>query len=173
MNKQEKQQEVESISKRISENPHFYLADISGLNAEVTHQLRKACHKQGIKLSVVKNTLLQRALEEAEGDYSEMYDTLKGNTSMLFSQVGNAPAKLIKDFSKKYEKPVLKAASVEESIYVGAEHLAALVDIKSKDELIGELIGLLQSPAKNVISSLQSPGRGLSGILKTLAEKGE
>lgn len=173
MNKQEKQTQVDSISKRISETPHFYLADISGLNADVTYQLRKACHKQGIKLSVVKNTLLQRALDNAEGDYSEMYGVLKGNTSMLFSEVGNAPAKLIKEFSKKYEKPLLKAASVEECIYVGAEHLSALVDIKSKDELIGEIIGLLQSPAKNVISALQAPGRGLSGILQTLAEKGE
>ena len=173
MTKEEKQLQIEQIAGRIGETPNFYLTDISGLDAEATYQLRKACFKKGIKMSVVKNTLLKKAFDSLEADYSEMYETLKGNTSIMFTEVGNAPAKMIKEFNKKHDKPVLKAACVEESIYLGADQLSMLTEIKSKDELIGEIIGLLQSPAKNVISSLQSPGRGLSGILQTLAEKGE
>lgn len=173
MTKEEKQLQIDSIASSIDGTPNFYLADISGLDAETTFQLRKACHKQGIKLAVVKNTLLKKALDTLEADYSEVYDTLKGNTSIMFSETGNAPAKLIKEFNKKHDKPVLKAAYVEESIYVGADQLPMLVEIKSKDELLGEIIGLLQSPATNVISALKAQGGNIAGILQTLAEKGE
>lgn len=173
MTKEEKQLQINSIASSIDGTPNFYLADISGMNAEATYQLRKACHKNGIKLAVVKNTLLKKALETLEADYSEVYDTLKGNTSIMFSETGNAPARLIKEFNKKHEKPVLKAAYVEESIYVGADQLPMLTEIKSKDELLGEIIGLLQSPATNVISALKAQGGNIAGILQTLAEKGE
>lgn len=173
MTKEEKQLQINSIASSIDGTPNFYLADISGMDAEATYQLRKACHKQGIKLAVVKNTLLKKALDTLEADYSEVYDTLKGNTSIMFSETGNAPAKLIKEFNKKHEKPVLKAAYVEESIYVGADQLPMLTEIKSKDELLGEIIGLLQSPATNVISALKAQGGNIAGILQTLAEKGE
>ena len=173
MTKEEKQLQIEQIAGRIGETPNFYLTDISGLDADATYQLRKACFKKGIKMSVVKNTLLKKALDSLESDYSEVYDSLKGNTSIMFTEVGNAPAKLIKEFNKKHDKPVLKAACVEESIYVGADQLTMLTEIKSKDELLGEIIGLLQSPAKNVISALKAPAGNISGILQTLAEKGE
>lgn len=173
MTKEEKQLQINAIASSIDGTPNFYLADISGLNAEVTFKLRKACHKKGIKLAVVKNSLLKKALDTLEADYSEVYDTLKGSTSIMFSEVGNAPAKLIAEFNKKHDKPVLKAAYVEESIYVGADQLPMLVEIKSKDELLGEIIGLLQSPATNVISALKAQGGNIAGILQTLAEKGE
>jgi large subunit ribosomal protein L10 len=173
MTKEEKQLQINAIASSIDGTPNFYLADISGLNAETTFKLRKACHKKGIKLAVVKNTLLKKALDSSEADYSEVYDTLKGNTSIMLSETGNAPAKLIAEFNKKHDKPVLKAAYVEESIYVGADQLPMLVEIKSKDELLGEIIGLLQSPATNVISALKAQGGNIAGILQTLAEKGE
>ncbi|MFT4681313.1 MAG: large subunit ribosomal protein L10 [Flavobacteriales bacterium] len=173
MTKEEKQLQIDKIASSINGTPNFYLADISGMNAETTILLRKACHKKGIKLAVVKNTLLKKALDTLEADYSEVYDTLKGNTSIMFSETGNAPARLIKEFNKKHDKPVLKAAYVEESIYVGADQLPMLVEIKSKDELLGEIIGLLQSPATNVISALKAQGGNIAGILQTLAEKGE
>jgi large subunit ribosomal protein L10 len=173
MTKEEKQLQINAIASSIDGTPNFYLADISGLNAETTFKLRKACHKKGIKLAVVKNTLLKKALDSLESDYSEVYDTLKGNTSIMLSETGNAPAKLIAEFNKKHDKPVLKAAYVEESIYVGADQLPMLVEIKSKDELLGEIIGLLQSPATNVISALKAQGGNIAGILQTLAEKGE
>ena len=173
MTKEEKQLQIDSIASSIDGTPNFYLADISGMDAEATYQLRKACHKNGIKLAVVKNTLLKKALDTLEADYSEVYGTLKGNTSIMFSETGNAPAKLIKEFNKKHEKPVLKAAYVEESIYVGADQLPMLTEIKSKDELLGEIIGLLQSPATNVISALKAQGGTIAGILQTLSEKGE
>ena len=173
MTKEEKQLQINSIASSIDGTPNFYLADISGLDADATYELRKACHKNGIKLAVVKNTLLKKALDSLEADYSEVYDSLKGNTSIMFTEVGNAPARLIKEFNKKHNKPVLKAAYVEESMYIGADQLPMLTEIKSKDELLGEIIGLLQSPAKNVISALKAPAGNLSGILQTLAEKGE
>lgn len=173
MTKEEKQLQINAIAGSIDGTPNFYLADISGLNAETTFKLRKACYKKGIKLAVVKNTLLKKALDSLEADYSEVYDTLKGNTSIMLSETGNAPAKLIAEFNKKHDKPVLKAAYVEESIYVGADQLPMLVEIKSKDELLGEIIGLLQSPATNVISALKAQGGNIAGILQTLAEKGE
>jgi len=147
------------------------LTDISGLDAVQTFALRRACFKANIKLSVVKNTLLAKAMEASEKDFGDLQDVLKGNTSLMFSEVGNAPAKLIKDFRKKSEKPVLKGAFIEEAIYIGDDQISVLESIKSKEELIGDVIVLLQSPAKNVISALQSGGSNLSGILKTLSER--
>ena len=173
MKKEDKSTIIEQIKATIGEYSHFYLADVEGLNAEQTSNLRRQCFKEEIKLIVVKNTLLEKALESLETDYSPLYDTLKGSTSILLSNTGNAPAKLIKEFGKtgKTGKPALKAAYVEESFYIGADQLDALVNIKSKNELIGDLIALLQSPAKNVVSALQSGGNTLHGVLKTLSEK--
>ncbi len=171
MKKEDKSVVIEQIRTTIGEYSHFYLADIEGLNSTQSSNLRRLCNKQDVKLVVVKNTLLRKALESSETDYSELFEALVGNTSIMLSNSGNAPAKLIKEFSKANAKPVLKAAYVEESFYIGANQLEALVSIKSKNELIGELIGLLQSPAKNVISALQSGGTTIHGVLKTLAER--
>lgn len=172
MNREEKNQVIENLAEKLGNNPHFYLTDISEMVVEDTNKLRGAFHEQGIRVEVVKNSLLKKAMERVEGnDYSELYDVLKGSTSIMFTEVGNAPAKVIKAFRKTSEKPILKGAFVEESIYLGDNELDNLCSIKSKDELIGELIGLLQSPAKNVISGLKSSGSTLSGLLKTLSEK--
>lgn len=173
MKKEDKSAIIKQLESTIQTYAHFYLADIAGLNAAETTKLRRTCHKQDIQLMVVKNTLLRKALENTSTDFSELYDILKGETSLLLSNSGNAPAKLIKDFSKtsKSKKPILKAAYVEESFYIGENQLEALITIKSKNELIGEIIGLLQSPAKNVVSALQSGGNTIHGVLKTLSER--
>ena len=136
-----------------------------------TTNLRRACHKAGIKLNVVKNTLLAKAMEGSDKDFGGLADTLKGSTSLMIAEVNNAPARVIKEFRKKSDRPILKGAYVEESVYIGDNQLDALVDIKSKDELIGEIIGLLQSPAKNVISALKSGSNTIAGIVKTLSER--
>lgn len=173
MTKDEKSKYIEDLSAKISESGVFYLADTAALTVEKTNDLRRKCFNNNIELKVVKNTLLQKALERIEDkDYSELYGVLAGPTSIMFSEVGNAPAKLIKDFRKKNDKPLLKAAYIEEAIYIGDESLDTLESIKSKEELIGEIVGLLQSPAKNVISGLKSSGSKLAGILKTLEERG-
>ena len=171
MTREEKSQVIEALTIKLTEGNIIYLADISGLNALDTSNLRRACFKANIKLSFVKNTLLEKAMEKSDKEFGELPSTLKGNTSLMVSDTGNAPAKLIKEFRKKSKKPVLKGAYVEEAIYVGDDQLDTLVNIKSKEEVIGDIIGLLQSPAKNVISALQSGGNKLSGILKTLSEK--
>ncbi|MDP4210887.1 MAG: 50S ribosomal protein L10 [Bacteroidota bacterium] len=171
MKKEDKDQIIESLVEKIDAYKNFYLADISELNAEDTTALRRKCFEKEIKLEVVKNTLLRKALERSSGDYEELYDVLKNPTSIMFTEAANVPAKLIKDFRKTHKKPVLKAAYVEESVYVGENQLDALVNIKSKYELIGDVIGMLQSPAKNVISALQSGGGTIAGIVKTLSEK--
>ncbi|UCD60820.1 MAG: 50S ribosomal protein L10 [Flavobacteriaceae bacterium] len=171
MTKEEKAIVIEDLTAQLADNSTIYLADISGLDALATSALRRACFKANIKLSVVKNTLLAKAMEASEKEFGELPETLKGNTSLMFSETGNGPAKLIKSFRKKSEKPLLKGAFVEEAIYVGDENLDTLVNIKSKEEVIGDIIALLQSPAKNVISGLQSGGGKLAGILKTLSEK--
>ena len=173
MTKEQKSKVIEDLMTVLTENNIIYLTDISGLDAKNTSDLRRACFKQNIKLSVVKNTLLAKAMEKVDKDFGELAGTLKGNTSLMLSDTGNAPAKVIKEFRKKnkQKKPLLKGAFVEEAVYVGDENLEALVNIKSKEELIGDIITLLQSPAKNVISALQSGGNKLSGILKTLSEK--
>ncbi len=174
MKKEDKSVLISELSENLEAYSHFYLTDIANLNAADTSELRRACFKQDIKLKVVKNTLLKRALDEKEADLEELYPTLKGNTAIMFSNTGNQPAKLIKEFNKKFSKvgkPVLKGAYVEESIYVGENQLEALIAVKSKNELIGDVIGLLQSPAKNVLSGLQSGGSLIHGILKTLGER--
>ena len=171
MNKEEKNQMIEVLDGMLNDNNNFYLADISGLSAEENSALRRLCFKRDVSLQVVKNTLLKKALEKNNTDFSELYDVLIGNTSIMQAEAGNAPAKVIKEFRKKNDKPLLKAAHIEESLYIGDENLSALADLKSKDELIGDIITLLQSPAKNVISSLQSGGNKLSGIVKALEER--
>ena len=171
MTREEKSQVIEALTAKLAQSSNFYLTDLSGLNAVMTSNLRRACFKANVKLSVVKNTLLEKAMEASEKDFGELPSTLKGNTSVMYSETGNAPAKVIKAFRKKSEKPFLKGAYIEEAIYIGDDQLDLLVDIKSKEELIGEIIGLLQSPAKNVVSALQSSGGKLSGIIKTLSQK--
>ncbi|GLB52147.1 50S ribosomal protein L10 [Neptunitalea chrysea] len=171
MTREEKSTVIEDLTAQLAENNIIYLADISGLDADTTSKLRRACFKADIKLAVVKNTLLAKAMEASDKDFGDLPEVLKGATSLMFSEVGNAPAKLIKDFRKKSEKPILKGAFVEEAIYVGDNQLDALSSIKSKDEVIGDIITLLQSPAKNVVSALQSSGGKLAGIIKTLSEK--
>lgn len=171
MTREEKANVIKDLTTRLADSPTIYLADISGLNATQTTDLRRACFKANVQLSVVKNTLLSKAMEASEKEFGELSEVLKGNTSLMFSEVGNAPAKLIKNFRKKAKNPLLKGAFVEEAIYIGDENLDRLVDIKSKDEMIGEIIGLLQSPAKNVISGLKASGSKLAGILKTLSER--
>ncbi len=173
MKREDKSTLVSELQSTIGSYSHFYLADTAGLNAEQTSELRRTCFKQDIKLVVVKNTLLKLALDNLETDYSELYDSLKGSTSLLLSNTGNAPAKLIKSFSKKnkLKKPELKAAYVEESFYIGAETLDELVNVKSKEELLGDVIGMLLSPINDVMSALQSGANTIHGVLDTLAER--
>ena len=171
MKREDKDQIIESLIEKLSNYKNFYLADISELNAADTSALRRVCFEKEIKVEVVKNTLLKKALERTEGSFDELYGILKNSTSIMFSETSNGPAKMIKEFRKSHPKPILKAAYVEESVYVGDTQLDALVNIKSKYELIGDLIGLLQSPAKNVVSALQSGGGKLAGIVKTLSER--
>ena len=173
MKKEGKSQLVDSLKALIEEYAHLYVTDISGLNAEDTSNLRRESFKKEIKLVVAKNTLLKIAMEQSDKDFDEIYDVLKGNTAVMFSNVGNSPAKMIKALRKKAEKPIIKGAYVEESIYLGDDQLDTLASIKSKEELIGDIVMLLQSPAKNVISALQSGGNTLSGLVKTLSERPE
>lgn len=172
MNKEQKAQYIDDLTAELKEAGVFYLADTSELTVETVNALRARCFKSGIKLKVIKNKLLEKAIEKVDDkDLGELKGVLSGPTSIMFAEVGNAPAKLIKDFRKKFEKPILKAAYVEETVYLGDENLDALVNIKSKDELIGDIIGLLQSPAKNVVSGLKGQGGKIAGILKTLSER--
>lgn len=171
MTREEKSQVIEELTAQLASNTNIYLTDISGLNAKNTSDLRRACFKVNVKLAVVKNTLLEKAMEASEKDFGDLPSILKGNTSVMYSETGNAPAKVIKLFRKKSDKPLLKGAFIEDAIYIGDEQLDALVDIKSREELIGDIVGLLQSPAKNVISALKSGGGKLAGIIKTLSER--
>ena len=171
MEKKQKNQLIETLDSMLVENKNFYLADISGLTAEQSSSLRRLCFKRNVSLQVVKNTLIKKAFEKNSTDFTELYDVLVGNTSLMTSEVANSPAKVIKEFRKKNSKPILKAAHIEESFYVGDENLNSLADLKSKDELIGDIITLLQSPAKNVVSALQSGGSKLSSILQTLKDR--
>jgi large subunit ribosomal protein L10 len=171
MNREKKSEVIETLTATLTENENIYLADISGLDAGSTTRLRRACFKAGVSLAVVKNTLLQKAMENTDKDFGDLTDILIGNTSIMLAETGNAPAKVIQEFRKKSEKPLLKGAYIQESIYVGDEHLDSLAALKSREELIGEIIGLLQSPAKNVVSALKSSGGKLAGIVKTLSER--
>jgi len=171
MTREEKALAIEQIKEKLASSTTIYLTDISGLDAATTSELRGAFFKANISLTVVKNTLLAKAMEASDKDFGELTTILKGETSMMIAETGNGPAKLIKNFRKKSDKPVLKGAYVEESIYVGDNLLDTLVSIKSKDELIGEIITLLQSPAKNVISGLKSGSGKLAGMIQTLSER--
>lgn len=172
MKKEDKALIIEQIADTLRSYNGFYLVETAGLDAEKTSALRRACFNADIKLLVVKNTLLHKALETLEGDFTELYGALKGSTSLMCTNVGNAPAKLLKDFVKKGDTlPVLKAAYVEETVYMGADQLDALASIKSKNELIADVVALLQSPAKNVVSALQSGATTIHGVLETLSKK--
>ena len=171
MDKKEKNQLIETLDSMLQENRNFYLADVSGLSAEQSGSLRRLCFKREVSLQVVKNTLLKKAFDQNNTDFSQLSDVLKGNTSIMFAAAGNVAAKVIKEFRKKHDRPILKAAHIEDEFYIGDENLSALADLKSKDELIADVIMLLQSPAKQVISALQSGGNKLSGIVKAIEEK--
>ena len=171
MRREEKNAIIDSLAEKLKEYSHFYLTDTAQLNAADTSALRRKCFENDVKLIVVKNTLLKRALEMSEGNFEELYPILKGTTSIMFTNSGNSPAKLIKEFRKLHDKPVLKGAYVQESIFIGDQMLDALVSVKTREELIGDLIFMLQSPARNVISALQSGGNKLHGVLETLSKK--
>jgi large subunit ribosomal protein L10 len=154
MTREEKSIAIENLTAKLAASNIVYLADISGLNAETTTNLRRACFKAGIKLEVVKNTLLAKAMQASENEYGDLPTTLSGNTAIFLADVANAPAKIMKDFRKKSDKPVLKGAYINAEIYVGDNLLDSLASLKSKEEVIGEIIGLIQSPAQRVISAL-------------------
>lgn len=173
MNREEKQEVVLALQEKMQEYGNFYIADTSGLSVEKVNNIRRKCFESGIEMKVAKNTLIKIAIDGLEGDSSEIFTALKGQSALLFSKVGNGPAKLIKSLRKgKEEKPVLKAAYIDSAIFVGDNHLDSLVSLKSREELIGEIVGLLQSPAKNIVSALQSGGGKIAGIVKTLQERG-
>ena len=173
MRKEDKQVLIDSILSELKACPNFYLTDVSDLNAEKTSQLRRQCFNSGVKMIVVKNALLHKAMQQMEKDYEGLYDVLKGSTALMLCETGNAPAKLIKNFRKTSDRPILKGAFIEECCYIGDDMVDALCNIKSKNDLIADVIALLQSPMKNVISGLQSGGHKLSGILETLSERPE
>jgi large subunit ribosomal protein L10 len=171
MTREEKSRVIEDLTAQLANSNVVYIADISNLNAETTSNLRRACFKAGIQLNVVKNTLLEKAMQASENDYGDLPSILKGNTSILIAENGNAPAKIIKEFRKKSDKPILKGAYIHQAVFIGDNQLDALVALKSKEEVIGEIIGILQSPAKNVVSALKSGGGKIAGIVKTLSER--
>lgn len=173
MTKENKTQSIDFLVEALKNNSCFYVTDISGLDSEKTSQLRRLCFRKNVKLIVVKNTLFVKAMERMGVDYGDLYSSLKGSTSIMFSEVGNEPAKLIKEYKEKNkaQKPIIKGAYVEECTYVGDNLLETLMAVKSKNEVIGDIITLLQSPAKNVVSALQSSGGKLAGIVKTLSER--
>ncbi len=170
MKQEQKSQIIEEIAQDLANYSHVYVTDISGFTVSTVNQLRRLCFKRDVKLKVVKNTLLKRAMDQSEADYSELYPVLNGATSIMLCNTGNVPAKLIKEFRAKNDKPIIKAAYIEESVYIG-DQVDTLCNIKSREELIGDIVALLQSPAKNVVSALQSGGNKLSGIVKTLSER--
>lgn len=171
MTREEKSQVIEDLTAQLAGTNVVYLADISGLDAETTSNLRRTCFKAGIKLEVVKNTLLEKAMEASDNDYGDLPSVLTGNTSLMISENSNAPAKVIKEFRKKSDKPILKGAFIHQAVFIGDNQIDALIALKSREELIGEVIGLLQSPAKNVVSALKSGGSTIAGLVKTLSER--
>jgi len=173
MNREDKNKIINDLSEKISANPNFYLTDISGLNAEQTYMLRKLCFENDVEMLVVKNTLLEKAIERInkEDRFGEIFSVLKGNTSLMFTTKSNSPAKIIKKFRQQNNKPVLKAAFIEESLYIGDNQLDNLINIKSREELIGDIIMLLQSPIRNVLSGLQSGGNKIAGLVKELSNR--
>jgi len=174
MNREEKAQMIDDLQQVLNNTDTVYLTDIAGLNATETTNLRRACYKSEVQLRVVKNTLLKKAMERVEGkEYDEMFDSLKGNTALMIADKANAPAKVIETFRKKSKKPILKAAWIDTAVFVGDDRLSELASLKSKEELVGDIIGLLQSPMKTVISQLQSGGQTIAGLVKTLSERSE
>jgi len=171
MTREEKSRVIEDLTAQLADSNVVYIADISNLNAETTSNLRRACFKAGIQLNVVKNTLLEKAMEASSNVYGDLPSIVKGNTSIMIAENGNAPAKIIKEFRKKSDKPILKGAYIHQAVFIGDNQLDALVALKSKEEVIGEIIGILQSPAKNVVSALKSGGGKIAGIVKTLSER--
>lgn len=173
MKKEEKFQLIESLAAQLEKSAHVYLTDISQVNVERSNHLRRMCFKRNVKLMVVKNTLLKKAMEKSSRDFSPLFEILKGSTSIMLSDEGSAPAKLIQEFRQRFnvEKPILKGAYVQESVYIGNEELYSLINLKSKEQLIGEVIGLLQSPIQRVMSGLQGGGHKIAGIVKTLSER--
>jgi large subunit ribosomal protein L10 len=172
MRKEEKHEVVLALTETIAEYGNFYITDTANLSVAKVNDIRRKCFESGIKMQVAKNKLIRKAMEASEGDFSEMFDVLKGSSSILFSKTANAPAKLIKQLRRPGDKPVLKAAYIDSAVFIGDNQLEALVNLKSKEQLVGDIIALLQSPAKNVISGLQSGGNKLAGIVKTLQERG-
>ncbi len=162
---------IDALAQDLADYPNLYVTDISGFTVENVTQLRRLCYRRNIKLKVVKNTLLKRAMEQSSVDYSEIYPALKGSSSIMFAEAGNAPARLIKEFRTKNKKPLIKDAFIEEATYFGDDQLEFLCNVKSREELIGDIVGLLQSPAKNVVSALKSGGGKIAGIVKTLSER--
>jgi large subunit ribosomal protein L10 len=172
MTREEKAQYIETLAAELKDANIFYLADTASLTVDVVNTLRRRCFQSNIRMRVVKNTLLEKAMDRVEGrDFGNLRDILSGPTSIMFSESGNAPARLIKDFRKKYEKPILKGAYVDEAVFIGDNQLDTLESLKSREELIGDIIGLLQSPAKNVVSGLKNAGGTIAGLLKTLEER--
>lgn len=171
MTREEKSNVIEDLTARLAATNVIYIADISGLDAEATSNLRRACFKADVKLEVVKNTLLSKAMESSENNYGELPSILKGNTSIMIADTGNVPAKVIKEFRKKSDKPLLKGAYIDEAVFIGDNQLETLASIKSKEEVIGEIVTILQSPAKNVVSALKSGGGKIAGLIKTLSER--
>ena len=171
MRKEQKAEVIENLVSKFNEGNTFYITDSSTLTVEEVNNLRELCYNSGIEMQVAKNTLIKKAMEQSEKSFDELYDTLKGPTAIMFASVGNAPAKMIEEFRKTHEKPVLKGASIDSAVFLGDEQLKMLSSLKSKEELIGEIISLLQSPAKNVVSALQSGGNVLAGLIKTLSER--
>jgi len=172
MNKDEKHELVLALTEQIKEYGNFYITDTSNLTVAKVNDIRRKCFESDITMQVAKNTLIRKAMEASAGDFSPIFEALKGSSSILFSKSATAPAKLIKQLRRTGEKPILKAAYIDSAIFVGDNQLDTLINLKSKEQLIGEIIGLLQSPAKNVISGLQSGGNKLAGIVKTLQERG-
>ncbi|MCE2786726.1 MAG: 50S ribosomal protein L10 [Bacteroidota bacterium] len=173
MNKEQKGEIIQQLTQKLNEFKYIYVTDVSSLNAQKTSDLRRAFFKDGIEMEVAKNTLIEKAIERTDKNFGALVDTLKGNTALLFAQDSKSAAKIIKEFRKDGKKPELKGAYIDTDIYIGDNQLDSLIALKSKNELIGEIIGLLQSPAKNVISALQSSGGKLAGIVKTLSERPE
>jgi large subunit ribosomal protein L10 len=172
MNKEEKYDLVLALTEQMKEYGNFYITDTSDLTVAKINDIRRKCFESDIKMQVTKNSLIKKAMEAAGGDFAPMFDVLKGSSSILFSKSATAPAKLIKQLRKAGDKPVLKAAYIDSAIFVGDNQLDTLIKLKSKEQLIGEIIGLLQSPAKNVVSALQSGGNTIAGLVKTLQERG-
>lgn len=171
MKKEQKKETIDALTVEFGKYPSFYLTDASKLTVAQVNKLRRICHRDGVKMRVAKNTLIRKALEATGGGYTDLFDTLKGETAIMFSEVANAPAKIIKEFRKDNEKPLLKAAYIEHSIYLGEKSLNDLAKLKSKQELLGEIVGLLQSPMSNLVSALYSGKSTIAGLVKTLSER--